>query len=468
MSDIPDSHAARLFTSFSTAVYVDADTGQLQHRPFDPDSNSSAWLVPEPSSGPLRRARLTAQEPRAIRRRLDREEDCPTNFDVVPLERGLFGLAAEGLFLCAEPGGRVGLSRPTCSTWEVFLASEPWCAAGPSRARGDQDIDRKAIQRIIVDPRLRTLSGLAPPAEKILIFGYPGWSHGRVYYDLCRELSLRGHVVDIMNWQFSHAEYIEKLKSYYDLFMTAPDGVAGLADSYGVPYENMIVVSHSEFDMRLLIEQKGVAVFDAFAAFGVVSSALYSAALMQGIRRAPQVVPLAIDYDAFAAPSADRLETVGYASSMTLTSLGVELKRGHLAKAAADAAGLEFKVAGSTAEQMSFHDMPDFYRTVGAVLVSSIAESGPLPVMEAAAAGRLVIGTPVGHIPTKAYEGAGILAPIEPHKYVKFAAETLRYYKQEPSAYVEKCQSMQEVARRFDWRYAIADWVELIDAARSA
>jgi hypothetical protein len=90
-----------------------------------------------------------------------------------------------------------------------------------------------------------------------------------------------------------------------------------------------------------------------------------------------------------------------------------------------------------------------------------------LPVMEAAAAGRLVIGTPVGHFPRKAYEGAGIIAPIEPEKFRAFTVATLRHYKENPAAYFDKCRAIQEAARIFDWQYSIAEWIEFIEAARS-
>jgi glycosyltransferase involved in cell wall biosynthesis len=86
--------------------------------------------------------------------------------------------------------------------------------------------------------------------------------------------------------------------------------------------------------------------------------------------------------------------------------------------------------------------------------------------MEAAAAGRLVIGTPVGHFPRKAYEGGGILAPVEAEEFKAFTVETLRYYKDNPAAYQDKCHAIQEAAKRFDWKYTIDAWVELIEAAR--
>jgi glycosyltransferase involved in cell wall biosynthesis len=86
--------------------------------------------------------------------------------------------------------------------------------------------------------------------------------------------------------------------------------------------------------------------------------------------------------------------------------------------------------------------------------------------MEAAAAGRLVISTPVGHFPRKAYEGGSILSPIESEKFKAFAADTLRYYKDNPGAYQDKCHAIQGAARKFDWKYAIDEWVELIEGAK--
>ena len=310
---------------------------------------------------------------------------------------------------------------------------------------------------------LRVRASAKPKTKKILAYGYTKWSHGRVYYDLCKQLYRRGYIVDIIDWRINHADYIDQIIPYYDLFMTALDGVQELA-RYGIPYEKMVAISHHEFDIRMLIEQAGIELFERFANYGVVSEFLYCASLMRGVRRIPMVVPLGVNYSEFHAEIRGRLATVGYASSMSVETYGIEWKRGKLAEAAAREAGLEFKVAGSTGNQTSFHDMPDFYRTVDAVVTSSISEAAQLPVMEAAAAGRLVIGTPVGHFPRKAYEGGGILAPIEAEKFISFTAATLRYYSENPAAYVDKCCAIQEAARKFDWRYSIDAWVELIKA----
>src|SRR5579871_4690988 len=444
---------ARLFTTFGTALYLDP-SGELRHGPIDSSPDNAALVADKGAVG------LAAKDGSLL-----------TRLDVVPLERGMFALTTAGRFVCAEPDGRVSLSRTGCSLWECFLASEGWCGA-PSEisaakmpVANDPRVDWKRVRECIVHPQLRAMTGLRPPRARILIYGYPRWSHGRVYYDVGKRLMNEGFVVDIINWQDNHAGYFKSLLEYYDFCITSPDGVQNLHNSYRVPYEQMIVVSHAELDIRMLINEAGTEVFERFAAYGAVSSNIYCASIFQGVARPPMVVSLGVDFDEFQAEPATRLETVGYTSTMSNVILGVDVKRGYLAEAAAGQAGLAFEVAGSTSDQTSFHDMPAFYRRVEAILTTSISEGAGLPVMEAAAAGRLAIGTPVGHFPLKAYQGAGIVAPIEPDKFVAFASETLRYYRREPSAFFDKCCAVQEAARSFDWKFVLPEWIALLDSA---
>jgi glycosyltransferase involved in cell wall biosynthesis len=474
----------RLFTTFGTVLYVDEALGQLRHGSIE-ESPANLFFELDPKRGaPGRQGRLIhAEGGSRIPLVCDGESCRPatgankdhaaqgTWLELMPLERGLIGFAAGVMFLAATPDGKVDLSRPWCSAWECFLASEDWCTDRAIIGEGPASppaavIDKRTIAKYGIDPVLRMKSRPRSRNMKILVYGYPQWSHGRVYYDVSKYLYERGYIVDIINWQADHSAHIEALLAYYDLVMTAPDGVGTLTDRWRVPYEKIIAVSHHEMDIRMLIEQKGMEVFDRFAAYGVVSYFVYCASLMRGVTRAPKIASVGITYEDFHAEIPERLATVGYASSMSVKTYGVEWKRGELAEAAAHQAGLAFRKAGSTGNQISFHDMPDFYRTVDAILTSSISEAAQLPVMEGAAAGRLVIGTPVGHFPLKAYQGGGIIAPVEAEKFTAFAAETLRYYKENPAAYVEKCRAIQEAARQFDWQNVIGEWVELIEEAK--
>ncbi|MGX7874084.1 hypothetical protein ACVDG5_016210 [Mesorhizobium sp. ORM6] len=416
---------ARLFTVFGTVMYVDAFTGELRHGPVESSPANAFFESAKNSAGTNRQGQLThaingSHEPIAcypdtrlfvLRSQRENQAVDPTTFELIPLERGLLTLKSGSLFLSATPDGQMGLSTSVCSTWELFLASENWCTENPGVELGNAwrfsgpAFDRRGIESYIVHPSIRMNTKREPRARKILIYGYTKWSHGRVYYDLCRHLHNHGYIADILDWQSNHADYIKVISEYYDFILAAPDGISSLVDAYRIPYEKIIAISHHEFDIRMLIEQKGIEVFDKFANYGVVSEYVYCASMMRGVSRPPTVAAIGINYDEFYTDIAERLTTIGYASSMSVKTYGVEWKRGNLAEAAALDAGLAFKVAGSTGNQTSFHDMPNFYKSVDAVVTSSISEAAQLPVMEAAAAGETRDWHAGGSLPDESLPG---------------------------------------------------------------
>ena len=486
MTDPSALPPARLFTTWGTVLYVEAASGQLRHGAIETSPANAVFVANATAFGERRQGWIMHASVEAFDPIVCGVLSCcavshanggdpppvPTLLELVPLERGLIAFRAGGLFLCAQPDGRLQLVNPVCSTWECFLASEDWCSA--AAATGDEHpwklygpvFDKRRIAGFIVDARLRAKANAASKATKILIYGYPAWSHGRVYYDICKHLHGKGYIVDIINWQVNHAGYMAELTSYYDLFISALDGIRTLVEVYGLPTAKILGLSHHALDIRVLIDQMGVEIFERLAGYGVVGYQLYDASVIFGVRRHPLVVHLGVNFDELCTDIPERLETLGYAGSFSQQSVdGIELKRGALAEKAAREAGLDFKVAGSTADQISFHDMPAFYKSVDAVLVSSVTEGAGLPAREGAAAGRLVISTPVGDFPLRASQGLGIVAPIESHKYKKFVTATLKYYKDNPTAFADFCRKTQDAARQLDWQYMIGDWMELIESA---
>src|ERR1700686_1369057 len=113
-------------------------------------------------------------------------------------------------------------------------------------------------------------------------------------------------------------------------------------------------------------------------------------------RRIPKVIKYGVNYRRFFTPVSSELKIVGYGGSIHRADhTGVDWKRGVLAREATEAAGLVFTPSG----QFHFLAMPRYYARVDAVLVTSLREGFGLPAIEAAAAGRLVISTPVGGFP---------------------------------------------------------------------
>ena len=178
------SPRARLFTTFGTVIYVDG--AQLIHGPIE-SSPANAFFVEDPSwvgshrRGCLVHDRAGKREPIAcstshcvLASRVEGKDGSSVQsvLEVVPLGRGLIAFTAGDLFLCAEPDGRITLSRTVCSSWECFMASENLCADDPDGflLQGPADermkIDRSAIENFIIPDLLRTQIDLSAASRE--------------------------------------------------------------------------------------------------------------------------------------------------------------------------------------------------------------------------------------------------------------------------------------------------------------
>jgi hypothetical protein len=341
----------------------------------------------------------------------------------------------------------------------------------PSRVPTGDDAQAEAIKAVravrAIESRLTQIESRnhAVPPRRILIYTQTSWAFGAVHSSLVAHLRAAGWVADIKDWskQYYVNEFQKEVEQYDYVLTVASGGNATLVHSYGISPEKIVIVAHDEWDVQKMIAAEGIDDFDRYAGYGVISDTLACSSIALGVKRLPFVVRYGVEHSKYRRDLAPGLSSVGYATTMQrLTVSGVERKRGALAKACAEDAGLRFVPVND----LPFEGMPDFYDSVDSVVMPSLQEGAGLPPLEGAAAGRLVIGTPVGHFPRLAYEGLGILAPLEAAAFQRFTTDTLIYYRDNPSAYVEKCTGIQEAAKRRDWQYTVKDWIELFSNAR--
>jgi glycosyltransferase involved in cell wall biosynthesis len=298
---------------------------------------------------------------------------------------------------------------------------------------------------------------------RIAFYTSPHWAFGSIHSALCNRLSRFSIEAEILDATIGHPiDSFNRTAMSFDYVVTDPGASVALADSYGVPRGNIVLISHGEEDLHRLIKRHGTSVYSQFIDFAVVSESLFSSALTLGLRTPGAVLPLGVSTDLYDADVASGLSVVGYAAAMSReNTFGVEGKRGRLAKEAAEKAGLLFRPATDLAGHrmsLSYQQMPEYYKSVDAVLMSSLQEGAGLPVIEAAAAGRLVIGTPVGHFPRLAYNGGGLLAPLGDQEFVDYSVSALKFYKANPVEYRNKCILIKKAAKRFDWDCVIEHW----------
>ena len=274
---------------------------------------------------------------------------------------------------------------------------------------------------------------------------------------------------EVLNWDVT---IDGSLDSYDWVLTTAGEGTRRLIEYYKTPRHKIYAVSHSEYDSLRFLRYEGNENIGKYAGYAVVSDTLACSSLSMGIIRIPTVLRGGVDCALYDAPVPQELRIVGYgASYRRLNEFGVEQKRGDLVKLAVDRAGLLFKPAISLPEALGplwrsastpKEKMPEYYRTVDAVIMSSLQEGGGMPPLEAAAAGRLVIGTPVGEFPRLAYEGLGILAPLNADAFVDFVVDQLNFYKYHLEEFNNRCVAGREAARKRDWSCVAQDWVKFV------
>ncbi len=294
---------------------------------------------------------------------------------------------------------------------------------------------------------------------KVLCFVGMGWAFGTVHAELSKYMHTRGHTCDLLDWSRRYEfDEMQMMCEYYDYIYGIPGETWPLTDNYGIPHNKIIVVAHGDYDLHHALESRPRDEFEKFAGYGVLSEYLKDVSADLGIQRVPKIVRYGVNFRRFFVPVSEGLNVVGYGGSMFRDNNGgVDWKRGILVKEATEDAGLVFNPAG----KFHYLAMPRYYGDVDSVIVSSSREGYGLPAMEAAAAGRLVISTPVGGFPGQVSLGAGIVAPIEAREFKKFVTNTLVHYKNNPVEYVEVCRDIQAAARHLDWDFVLDDWIEL-------
>jgi hypothetical protein len=301
---------------------------------------------------------------------------------------------------------------------------------------------------------------------RILFFIQTTWAFGSLHYELCKFLQVRGVVSDLLDWRRQYvSDEMKMMLDYYEYVVTVPGESVILTNSYGVPHDRIIVVAHAEHDLRVMLRNQPSEEFDKYAGYAVISEFIRNASVQLGIPRIPDIVRIGINCEKFSVPIAPALRTVGYGGTMYRTDhAGVDIKRGVLVEQAAEAAGLAFMPAG----EFAFQTMPQYYKQVDAVLVSSLThgEGCALPGMEAAAAGRLVFSTSAGYFPElPVARHAGLIAPLDSGEYQEFATRKLLHFKERPDEYADICRIIQEDAKQFDWQFAVEDWLSLFSHA---
>jgi glycosyltransferase involved in cell wall biosynthesis len=300
--------------------------------------------------------------------------------------------------------------------------------------------------------------------KKILFYIQNGWAFGSLHHSLIKELYKHGIYGDLLDWNVSYTlEEFELLIDGYDLFVTLPEAVMVLHQSYKVPLNKIVVVVHEQWDLYLTKRDIGNDFYKDVYGYSVISDILVGVSKNIGIDRKPDITPCGISFEKFYNPiQTSVLKNIGYAGAkVSLNFFGVDRKRGYLVENIVNGIdGLNLVSHGF----YNFMCMSSYYKKLDCVIVSSSEEAGGLPAMEAAAAGKLVISTPLGYFEEHGPKGGGVVVPVDETEFVNSTREALIFYKNNPTEYWYKCKQIQEYAREhYDWSKNIEPWLNLLN-----
>lgn len=296
--------------------------------------------------------------------------------------------------------------------------------------------------------------------KKVLFYVEDGWAFGSIHHALSKELYKYNIYCNVLDWSKVYKEKeFQLLIDKYDYFLTIPLAVMPLINIYKVPFEKIISIAHGQWDILLSKNRDGLDFISKINKFLVVSEFLKEKAIEFGSPVIPEVINIGIHFDLFYSKPSENLNTIGYAGAYEVNNFfGQEIKRGRLVDKISDLSGLNLKKH----EFFNYMCMPSYYKELDCVIMSSIEESVGLPMMEAAAAGRLCIGTPVGYFAENALRGGGQLVSLDEENFVKETVDILNFYKYNSSAYKQKCIEIQEYAREnYDWSKVVDQWLNL-------
>lgn len=297
---------------------------------------------------------------------------------------------------------------------------------------------------------------------KVAFFIYDEWAFGSIHKALVKEFYKRGIYADLIAWQKTYSENERRaLANTYDIWVSTPGpSLKVLTDIWNIDKSRIVMISHAGWDIEQAVEHNND--LSSIKGYGAICNYLIDYGKVRGITAPVKLLQNGIMFENFYRPASTSLDNIGYAGKIKWENHfdGVtDIKRSYLVSSIARMTKTPLILPG----MMSHLCMPGFYPTVDTVVVSSHEhEACALPLMEAAAAGRLPIAANVG-INADMENPTGVILPIDETGFVKEGVEIINELKKNPELHHRKCLEAQDFAREYyDWSKVIDPWIDLI------
>ena len=297
---------------------------------------------------------------------------------------------------------------------------------------------------------------------KVAFWIYDEWAFGSIHKALVKEFYKRGINADLIPWQTEYSkDEKQALVDTYDIFVSTPGPALNLlTDTWGIERERIVMISHGEWDVCEAVKYNND--LSTIKGYGVISNNLVTFSKSKGIDCPIHLLQNGILFDTFYREPTESLNTIGYAGKLKWENHYddvKDLKRSYLVATIGKYTNTKIHLPG----KRSHLCMAGYYKDIDCVIMSSdVQEACGLPIMEAAAAGRLPIAARVG-INNDMKNPTGIILPVDETAFIEKGIESINELKENPELFRKKCIEAQEFAREYyDWSKVIDPWIELI------
>lgn len=311
---------------------------------------------------------------------------------------------------------------------------------------------------------------------RVAFFADHDWSLGRLAREFAKYAWQYGVNVQLISWNYErNNNNLHYLLDTVDYFISSSGGTQWLMRTSNIPANRCIEVLYHESDLEKLLFSNPLTNEEIANLAGLASwsKSIINTAKSMSHRISREVKFIRLGYNShnFYDEPSKELRTLGFASGWHTreeTERGIRSgsnepwvrKRGYLAKESALECGLHFNVAQhSTSTGIT---MPAWYKSVDAVSCPSIDQGAGGPVFEGGLAGKLILTTNAGDFDDYITEAGAHALPIDEKGFLEESIRLLNYYKNNPSAYRERCFSIREYAlKKYDWHNFIPMWLDL-------
>ena len=291
---------------------------------------------------------------------------------------------------------------------------------------------------------------------KVVFFFENEWAFGAVHNELNKRLFKYGISSQILDWGKNYTrQEIQELDKHVDFWVTNPIGARDGLLTYGLNPKRIALVLHHPVEIGHL---ESMAVKGEFLGIAAIESSMHKQLITKSFKDS-YFLPVRISVDQYRRSTAMpmKLTKIGFAGASKGRS-DIRVKRFYLVEEALKQFPLQFIVADTY--HKSWITNQSFYSQIDAIVVASTSEGVCMPLMEAGAAGSLVLTTPVGCYQELITTKGGDVLGMEDEDFTHTLTEKLNFYMANPHVFKDRCEEVYEHASSYDWEFELYRWVE--------